>query len=99
MIRFSLNADIGCNSDGETNPADTSVAEADGKTLVSCVRPEWTYYFASDILNVDIKFGAAKEDLILWRANFEEFTRHLRDKVRFTIISYLNCMPLLPTQI
>lgn len=34
MIRFSLNADIGCNSDGETNPADTSVAENDGKTFV-----------------------------------------------------------------
>ncbi|CAK8573503.1 unnamed protein product [Lathyrus sativus] len=51
MIRFSLNADIGYNSDGETIPADTSIAEND-----------------------------AKEDLILWRANFDEFTRYLRDK-------------------
>jgi hypothetical protein len=34
---------------------------------------------------VDTKFGAAKEELTLWRANFEEFIRYLRDKVRLTI--------------
>ncbi|KAK2458081.1 DNA-directed RNA polymerase III subunit RPC3 [Trifolium repens] len=51
MARFSLTADTGYNSDEETKPSDTSVAE-----------------------------NVAKEELTLWRANFEEFIRYLRDK-------------------
>lgn len=36
-------------------------------------------------MNLDKKFGAAEEEQILWRANFEEFIRDLRHKVDFTI--------------